>query len=290
MCADDVVCTGAEPLAFLDYVAVGLLDPVDVAELVGGVAAGCREAGAALVGGETAEHPGVLEANEFDLAGCCIGVVERSRVIDGSATVAGDVILGLTSSGLHANGFSLVRALVSQWDLDLAEPYQERLRRTLGDGASEAMTGAPNESLATLGEVLLTPTRLYARGVLETREAVVGGGHDIHGLAHITGGGLPGNVPRALGEGLGARLDPYRWRVPSVMRLLGALGGLAEAELRATFNGGIGMIVVLPEAAVDTATAAFKEHGVEALVVGEVVDSASLAGARYVEGALESIA
>jgi phosphoribosylformylglycinamidine cyclo-ligase len=290
MCADDVVCTGAEPLAFLDYVAVGLLDPVDVAELVGGVAAGCREAGAALVGGETAEHPGILEANEFDLAGCCIGVVERSRVIDGSATVAGDVILGLTSSGLHANGFSLVRALVSQWDLDLAEPYQERLRRTLGDGASEAMTGAPNESLATLGEVLLTPTRLYARGVLETREAVVGGGHDIHGLAHITGGGLPGNVPRALGEGLGARLDPYRWRVPSVMRLLGALGGLAEAELRATFNGGIGMIVVLPEAAVDTATAAFKEHGVEALVVGEVVDSASLGGARYVEGALESIA
>ena len=290
MCADDVVCTGAEPLAFLDYVAVGLLDPVDVAELVGGVAAGCREAGAALVGGETAEHPGVLEANEFDLAGCCIGVVERSRVIDGSATVAGDVILGLPSSGLHANGFSLVRALVAQWDLDLAEPYLERLRRTLGDGASEAMTGAPNETLATLGEVLLTPTRVYARSVLEAREAVVGGGHDIHGLAHITGGGLPGNVPRALGEGLGARLDPTRWRTPSVMRLLGALGGLEDDELRATFNGGIGMVVVLPPAAVETATAAFQEHGMEALIVGEVVDRASLGGPRYVEGALESIA
>jgi phosphoribosylformylglycinamidine cyclo-ligase len=290
MCADDVVCTGAEPLAFLDYVAVGLLDPVDVAELVGGVAAGCREAGAALVGGETAEHPGVLEANEFDLAGCCIGVVERSRVIDGSTAVAGDVILGLPSSGLHANGFSLVRALVAQWDLDLGEPYQVRLRRTLGDAASEAMAGAPNETLATLGEVLLTPTRVYARGVLEVREAVVRAGHDIHGLAHITGGGLPGNVPRALGDGLGARLDPSRWRIPSVMRLLGALGGLEDDELRSTFNGGLGMVVVLPREAVEVATAAFREHGVEALVVGEVVEAGKLGGARYVEGALESIA
>ncbi len=209
MCADDVVCTGAEPLAFLDYLAVGLLDPVDVAELVGGVAAGCRDAGAALVGGETAEHPGVLEANEFDLAGCCIGVVERSRLIDGHAVVAGDVILGLASSGLHANGFSLVRGLIAQWDLDLAEPYQVRLRRTLGDEATdEALAGAPHETLATLGEVLLTPTRIYARAVLAARAAVVDAGHDLHGLAHITGGGLPGNVPRALPDGLGARVDP----------------------------------------------------------------------------------
>jgi phosphoribosylformylglycinamidine cyclo-ligase len=290
MCADDVVCTGAEPLAFLDYVAVGLLDPVDVAELVGGVAAGCREAGAALVGGETAEHPGVLEANEFDLAGCCIGVVERSRVIDGSAAVAGDVILGLPSSGLHANGFSLVRALVAQWDLDLAEPYLARLRRALGDGASEAMASAPNETLATLGEVLLTPTRVYARAVLGARAAVVEAGHDIHGLAHITGGGLPGNVPRALHEGLGARLDPDRWRMPSVLRLIGALGGLEDDELRATFNGGLGMVAVLPRESVDAATAAFREQNVEAVVVGEVVETGSLGGARYVEGALESIA
>src|SRR5215218_4783400 len=121
MCADDVVCAGAEPLAFLDYVAVGHLEPVAVAELVGSVAAGCREAGAALIGGETAEHPGVLEADEFDLAGCCIGVVERSRAIDGSAVRPGDAILGLTSSGLHANGYSLVRALIAEWDLDMAE-------------------------------------------------------------------------------------------------------------------------------------------------------------------------
>ena len=291
MCADDVVCTGAEPLAFLDYLAVGLLDPVGVAELVGGVAAGCRDAGAALVGGETAEHPGVLEANEFDLAGCCIGVVERSRLIDGSSVVAGDVILGLASSGLHANGFSLVRGLIAQWDLDLAEPYQVRLRRTLGDDATdEAIAAAPHETLATFGEVLLTPTRIYARAVLAARVAVVDAGHDLHGLAHITGGGLPGNVPRALPDGLAARLDPGRWRMPSVMRLLGALGGLEEDELRATFNGGLGMIAVLPREAAAIAQAVFAERGVEAAVVGEVLDQESLGGARYVEGALESIA
>jgi phosphoribosylformylglycinamidine cyclo-ligase len=291
MCADDVVCAGAEPLAFLDYVAVGQLDPVSVAELVGSVAAGCRDAGAALVGGETAEHPGVLEANEFDLAGCCIGVVERSRAIDGSAVRAGDAILGLASSGLHSNGFSLVRGLVAQWDLDLGEPYQARLRRTLGDAAAdEAIAAAPQQTMATLGEVLLTPTKIYARAVLAARAAVAAAGHDLHGLAHITGGGLPGNVPRTLPHGLGARLDPTRWRMPSSIRLMGALGGLEDDELRATFNGGLGMVVVLPREALAVAAAIFAEHGVDAALVGEVVDAASIDGVRYVEGALESIA
>ena len=197
----------------------------------------------------------------------------------------------LTSSGLHANGFSLVRALIAQWDLDLAEPYQVRLRRTLGDAETEeALAAAPNEALATLGEMLLTPTRIYARAVLGARAAVVAAGQDLRGLAHITGGGLPGNVPRALPDGLGARVDPDRWRMPSVLRLLGALGGIEDDELRATFNGGIGMIAVLPVAAVDTAVAAFAEHGVDARVVGEVVDAGALGGARYVEGALESVA
>ena len=286
MCADDVVCTGAEPLAFLDYVAVGRLDPVSVAELVGSVAAGCREAGAALVGGETAEHPGLMDANEFDLAGCCIGVVERSRVIDGSAVSAGDVILGLPASGLHANGYSLVRALVAQWNLDLSEPYQARLRRTLGDAETDAlMAAAPHEAMATLGEVLLTPTRIYARAVLATRDVV-----DLHGLAHITGGGLPGNVPRALPLDLAARMDPSRWRMPSVMHLFGALGGLDHNELRSTFNGGLGMIAIVPPSDVAAATAAFAEHSIDARIVGEVVAAASLQGARYAEGALESIA
>ena len=286
MCADDVVCTGAEPLAFLDYVAVGRLDPVSVAELVGSVAAGCREAGAALVGGETAEHPGLMDANAFDLAGCCIGVVERSRVIDGSAAIAGDVILGLPSSGLHANGYSLVRALIAQWNLDLSEPYQVRLRRTLGDAETDAlMAAAPHEALATLGEVLLTPTRIYARAVLATRDVV-----ELRGLAHITGGGLPGNVPRALPLDLAVRMDPTRWRMPSVMRLFGALGGLDDHELRSTFNGGLGMIAIVAQPDVAAATAAFARQGVDARMVGEVVAAASLNGARYAEGALESIA
>jgi phosphoribosylformylglycinamidine cyclo-ligase len=284
MCADDVVCTGAEPLAFLDYIAVGRLDPVDVAELVGSVAAGCREAGAALVGGETAEHPGILEGAEFDLAGCCIGVVERGSVIDGSATRAGDAILGLPSSGLHANGFSLVRSLVAQWDLDLAEPYQARPRRTLGDGMTDGLVAAaPGEALSTLGEVLLTPTRVYARALLQARAAVVAAGFDFHGLAHITGGGLPGNVPRAIAEGLAARLDTARWEMPSVMRLFGALGGLDDAELRATFNGGLGMVAILPSDAVPVAVEALAAHEISAVVVGEVIDVASLDGARYVE-------
>ncbi len=290
MCADDVVCTGAEPLAFLDYVAVGLLDPVGVAELVGSVAAGCRAAGAALVGGETAEHPGLMEAGEFDLAGCCIGVVERDRVIDGSAVREGDVILGLASSGLHANGFSLVRSLIAQWDLDLNEPYQARLRRTLGDAATDAaLEVAPHETMATLGEIVLTPTRIYARAVLAVRAALADGRHDIHGAAHITGGGLPGNVPRALPEGLAARVDPRRWTMPSVLRLFGALGGLDDEELRATFNGGLGMVLVLPPKAIPTAIRVLAEHEVPAVVVGEVF-AVSPDGPRYLEGLLESIA
>jgi len=286
MCADDVVCAGAEPLAFLDYVAIGRLDPVAVAELVGSVAAGCREAGAALVGGETAEHPGLLEANEFDLAGCCIGVVERSSAIDGSAVRAGDAIVGLASSGLHANGYSLVRALIGQWDLDLAEAYQARLRRSLSDAETDRlMDAAPNEMMATLGEVLLTPTRIYARAVLTARDTV-----EIRGLAHITGGGLPGNVPRAMPEAFGARLDPDRWAMPSVMRLFGALGGLDDAELRATFNGGLGMIAVVPRDEVADTIGVLAQNGVLATLVGEVVEAASIGGARYVEGALEAIA
>jgi phosphoribosylformylglycinamidine cyclo-ligase len=291
MCADDVVCSGAEPLAFLDYVAVGHVVPEGVAELVGSVAAGCREAGCALVGGETAEHPGLMTDDAFDLSGCCIGVVERADLLDGTAARAGDVILGLPSSGLHANGYSLVRALLAQWELRLDDPYQLRLRRTLGDQvADEVIAAAPNEALATLGEVLLTPTRIYARAVLAARAAVraAGSGSDLHGVAHITGGGLPGNVPRALPAGLAARLDPTRWTTPSVMRLFGALGGLDDDELRATFNGGLGMVVVLPREAAEVATRAFEAHGIAAMVVGDVIEAPTVGGARYVEGPLEA--
>jgi phosphoribosylformylglycinamidine cyclo-ligase len=287
MCVDDVVCCGAEPLAFLDYIAVGHVVPEWVAELVGSVAAGCRDAGCALIGGETAEHPGLMDEDEFDVSGCCLGVVERDDVIDGSAIRSGDVILGLAASGLHSNGFSLVRALVAQWDLDLMEPYQVRLRRTLGDAeADAAIAAAPNEAMATLGDILLTPTRIYARAVLAARAAVRTTGADLHGLAHITGGGLPGNVPRVLPDGLAARLDPSRWTAPSVERVFGALGGLDDEEVRATFNGGLGMVAVLPRTAVPAATAAIEAFGIPATVVGEVVDATAVGGSRYVEATL----
>jgi phosphoribosylformylglycinamidine cyclo-ligase len=287
MCADDVVCAGAEPLFFLDYVAVGRLDPPQAAELVAGVAAGCREAGCALVGGETAEHPGLMDPTLFDLAGCCVGVVERELLLDGSAARAGDAIIGVPSSGLHSNGFSLVRGLLARWDLGLERPYQEQLTRTLGgEATAAAMAAEPERALATLGEVLLTPTRIYARGLLVARATLLAAGQDLRGIAHITGGGLPGNVPRALPEGLGARLDPVRWRMPSVMRLVGALGGLGDDEIRATFNGGLGMVLVVAPSAIDATLTALRDAGMDAAVVGEVVATDRLGGARYMEGAI----
>ncbi len=282
MCADDVVCTGAEPLAFLDYVAVGRVDPEAVADLVGGVAAGCVEAGCALVGGETAEHPGLMEIGTFDLAGTCLGIVERSRLLDGTAARAGDVVVGLPASGLHANGFTLVRALLAQRDIPLDRPFQEQLALSLGDAErDEIIRAEPEVGLATVGDVLLTPTRIYARRVLEARRALDDAGHDLRGVAHVTGGGLPGNVPRALPADLGARLDPSRWRMPSAMRLIGALGGIDDAELRATFNGGLGMVLVVALEGVPALLAALPE----AIVAGEVAPVGELGG-RYVEGPL----
>ncbi|HEU4672747.1 MAG TPA: phosphoribosylformylglycinamidine cyclo-ligase [Candidatus Limnocylindrales bacterium] len=290
MCADDVLCLGAEPIALLDYVAVGRVDPPQVAELVSGVAEGCRLAGCALVGGETAEHPGVMEPDEFDLSGCCIGVADRDDLLDGAAVRAGDLVVGLPASGLHANGFSLVRSLVAEWDVPFDRPYQEQLRRSLGDGATDLVLAAePARTLATVGDVLLTPTRIYARDVLALRAVVRAAGEDLHGIAHVTGGGLPGNVPRALPPGLGARLDPGRWTMPSELRLIGALGGLDDAELRATFNGGLGLVIVLPPGAASAATSFLAGRGIAAAVVGEVVDADRLGAERYAEGRLESV-
>ena len=284
MCADDVVCTGAEPLFFLDYVAVGRLVPEGVAELVASIARGCVLSGCALVGGETAEHPGLMEPDSFDLAGCCVGVAERDELIDGSTVEAGDVIVGLASSGLHANGYSLVRALILQHDLDLTAPYQEVLRRSLGDAPSDVLVAAePEHAFATFGEVLLTPTTIYARTVLAVRAGLRARGSDLRAIAHITGGGLPGNVPRVLPAGLGACVDPATWRMPSVMRLLGALGAIEDDELRATFNGGVGMILVVRP---DDAAAVIEDlaaHGVQAWRIGEVRPADELGGRRYLE-------
>lgn len=281
MCADDVACAGAEPLFLLDYVAVGRLVPAEVATIVGGVAAGCRLAGCTLLGGETAEHPGVMRPDDLDLAATCVGVVERGDLIDGQAVVAGDVLVGLPSSGLHSNGFSLVRRIVVDAGLDLDALYAAVLRRHApGVAAEEPLADA------TLAEALLEPTRIYARALLAIRAAVraAGDGLDVHGIAHVTGGGLPGNVPRIVPDGLAARLEPGRWALPSVMRLMGALGGIGAPELRATFNGGLGMVMALPPgAAVEAALAATAEHGMPGIVVGEVVPVAATGGRRYEE-------
>jgi len=282
MCADDVVCTGAEPLAFLDYIAVGRLEPEAVAGLVSGVAAGCREAGCALVGGETAEHPGMLEQGTFDLAGTCLGIAERGELIDGTAGRDGDRIYGLPASGLHSNGYSLVRSLLAEFSIPLERPYQEQLAMSLGDaGRDAALASEPELALQTVGDVLLTPTRIYARRLLEARRALQAGGFDVRGIAHVTGGGLPGNAPRALPPGLAARVDPGRWPMPSVMTLIAALGGLGDEEVRATFNGGIGMVLVVEPGAAAALEAALPE----AILIGEAVTVGD-DGARYAEGPL----
>ena len=267
MCADDLVCAGAEPLFFLDYVAVGRVNPERVAALVGSVAAGCELAGCSLIGGETAEHPGLMEPDEFDLAGFCVGVVERGRLIDGTAARAGDALVGIASSGLHSNGFSLVRRIVAEEGLDLGEGYDELVGRIMGPDTLPE----PETAGRSIGEVLLTPTRIYAQAILRLRRRLVEAGADLLGVAHVTGGGLPGNVPRVIPEGLGARLHPGNWPMPSAMRLLGVLGGLSEGEIRSTFNSGLGMVCVVPADAVETAISSLEDDDLEAWHVGEVV-------------------
>ena len=278
MCADDVVCSGAEPLFLLDYVAVGRLVPEEIAEVVAGVAAGCRAAGCALLGGETAEHPGTMRPADLDLAATCVGVVERDEAIDGSAVRAGDLLVGLAASGLHSNGFSLVRRLVAEAGLDLDARYADVLTaRSVGVGPE------PVHVAASLGDVLLTPTRIYSRAILAIRSSIRAGGADVHGIAHVTGGGLPGAVPRIVPDGLAARIHPTAWPMPSVMRLLGKIGGLGDGEIRATFNGGIGMVLAVPASGVRAAVAAAAGAGIDACVAGEIVPVSEIGGARYAE-------
>jgi len=254
--------------------------PEEVATVVAGVADGCRQAGCALLGGEPAEHPGVKGTEQPDMAATCVGVVERDDLLDGSVVAAGDVLVGLAASGLHSNGFSLVRRLVAEAGLDLEARYADVLARHVPGVAPEPLLAD-----RPLADVLLAPTRIYARTVLAIRAAVraAGEGHDLHGIAHVTGGGLPGNVPRIVPDGLAARIDASRWAMPSVTRLIGALGGLGDAELRATFNGGIGMVVAVPPAASEAVVAAAAGKGIEGLVIGEVVPVVATGGRRYEE-------
>jgi phosphoribosylformylglycinamidine cyclo-ligase len=278
MCADDLVCAGAEPLFFLDYVAVGRVFPERVAAIVASVAEGCSLAGCSLIGGETAEHPGLMEPDEFDLAGFCVGVVERDRLLDGTAARAGDALIGIASSGLHSNGFSLMRRVVADANLELVEGYAELVGRILGPETIPE----PEMAELSLGEVLLTPTLIYSKAILALRRRLVETGSSLRGVSHITGGGLPGNLPRIIPEGLGACLHPAVWPMPSVMMLIGVLGGLSEAELRSTFNGGLGMVCAVPADAVETAIRSLHDAGLAAWHVGDVVPIGA-DGARYSE-------
>jgi phosphoribosylformylglycinamidine cyclo-ligase len=237
---------GAEPLFFLDYFATGHLRPDEAAAVIGGIAAGCREAGCALVGGETAEMPGMYEAGEYDLAGFAVGAVERRHLLP-RGVIEGDIVFGLGASGVHSNGFSLVRRIVADAGLRWDHP-------------------APFAAGQMLGEALLTPTRLYVAPVLALARLGL-----LKAAAHITGGGLPGNLPRALPEGMTARLDWAAWEVPPVFRWLARTGGVPAAEMLRVFNCGVGMTLVVGRAAADEAEAQLIAAGERVFRIGEII-------------------
>ena len=249
MCVNDVLAQGAEPLFFLDYVAVGHNEPAKIEAIVAGVAEGCRQAGCALVGGETAEMPGMYGGGEYDIAGFTCGVVERSKLIDGTKVAAGDVLVGIASSGVHSNGFSLVRKIVADSGADLNAVYPEL------------------DAERTLGEVLLTPTRIYVRPVLDLLRRC-----DVHGISHITGGGFDENIPRILRDGQGVEVREGSWEILPVFRFLEERGGIAHREMFNIFNMGIGMVAALAADEADKAIAVLGEHGLEASMIGRVVE------------------
>ncbi len=249
MCVNDIITVGARPLFFLDYFATGQLD-VDVGEaVVRGIAEGCKQAGCALLGGETAELPGMYAPGEYDLAGFAVGVVDRAKLLDGSRTQTGDVVLGVASSGLHSNGYSLARKVLFE---------------VLGLGVGDAVPGLGR----TAGEALLVPTKIYARAVRELLAAVP---EAVRGLSHITGGGLPGNLPRVLPDGLGARVDLGAFERPAIFRVIAERGPVEEAEMRRTFNLGVGLVVVVAPEAESAALAALRGAGEEAFRLGEII-------------------
>ncbi len=283
MCADDIVCHGATPAWFLDYLAVGRVDAARIVSIVGGIDGACREIGCELVGGETAEHPGVMGPDAFDLAGFCIGFVERSALIDGQRTEPGDIVIGIASSGLHANGYSLVRSVIDRERIDLAMPLSELARDRLGDADAGNGTGAGD---VTVGQALLEPTHIYAAAVLRELAALADMGLRVGGLAHITGGGSPGNLPRAVRPDLGVIVDPGSWPEPLVCRLFGTLAGMDGAQRRSTFNAGIGMaLIVEPQAARHVIDALAQPFG-GAWEIGRVVPASTVGSSRYAEGAI----
>ena len=246
MCVNDIICCGAKPLFFLDYIAIGKNIPEKVVSLVSAVSEGCVRAGCALIGGETAEHPGTMKPDDYDLAGFAVGVVDRDKILDKNKMQPGDVVIALPSSGLHSNGYSLVRKVFDAENADLGQYYGE-----LG---------------CALGEELLRPTKIYVRPVLAAIEAA-----DIRGISHITGGGFYENIPRCIPDGLCAKIEKKALRIPPIFPLLSRMGGISERDMFNTFNMGTGMVLVAAKDSADKALAALHSLGQEAGVIGEIV-------------------
>ena len=251
MCVNDIICCGAKPLFFLDYIACGRNVPEKIASIVAGVAEGCVQSGCALIGGETAEHPGMMPVEDYDLAGFAVGVVDKDKIIDNGRMQAGDAVIALASSGIHSNGFSLCRKV---FDIDNNNPALYEPCDDLGG--------------RTIAETLLTPTKIYVKSILALMEQV-----DVKGVSHITGGGCYENIPRSIPDGLGAKIDKQAVRVLPIFDLIAKTGNIPERDMFNTFNMGVGMSVVVPAEQVDKALEILSANGEEAYVIGEIVES-----------------
>ncbi|MEE0970186.1 MAG: phosphoribosylformylglycinamidine cyclo-ligase [Clostridia bacterium] len=251
MCVNDIICCGAKPLFFLDYIACGKNIPEKIAEIVGGVAEGCVQSGAALIGGETAEHPKMMPEEEYDLAGFAVGIVDKKKILDNKKMAEGDVVIALASTGVHSNGFSLCRKV---FDID---------------NNPESLY-APNSDLGgkSIAETLLTPTKIYVKSILELIEKV-----DVKGISHITGGGFYENIPRSIPDGLGAKIDRSAVKVLPIFDLIAKTGKISERDMFNTYNMGVGMSIVVPANEVDTALEVLKAKGEDAYVIGEIIKS-----------------
>ncbi len=247
MCVNDVICAGAQPLFFLDYIACGKNVPERIADIVKGVAEGCVQSGAALIGGETAEMPGFYPEDEYDLAGYCTGIVDKDKIIDNNKMEEGDVVIALASSGVHSNGFSLVRKVFDVENADIKTPVAE-----LGG--------------KSIGETLLTPTKIYVKSILALMKEV-----EIHGISHITGGGFYENIPRSIPDGLCAVVDKSKVKVLPIFKLLAERGGITERDMFNTFNMGVGMSVVVPAEDADKALEILNANGEDAYVIGKII-------------------